>query len=299
MDAEIRAALEAGILQINVESVAELAEVDAIAASLGLRAPVALRINPDVDANTHAKIATGKSENKFGIDLGHAGEAFARAAALANIELTGIAVHIGSQLTELRPFRSAFGRVAGLVAALRDDGIEIRRLDLGGGLGIAYERETPPEPAEYAGVLVTRVVRVKEGISHRFVVVDAGMNDLLRPALYDAYHGIEPVAEPAPEAALTPAEVVGPVCETADTFASERPLPPLAPGELLAVESAGAYGAVMASSYNTRPPAPEVMVRGAEFAVIRPRASLEDLLARDRLPDWLAGEEAAVRLRKA
>lgn len=322
---EIRAALEAGILQINVESAPELAEVDAIARGLGRSAPVALRINPDVPADTHAKIATGRSENKFGIDLGHARETFAKAQALANVELQGIAIHIGSQLVDLRPFRSAFRRIAGLVTALRGDGVAIRRLDLGGGLGIRYARETPPEPADYAaliaeffapfgcelvlepgrylvgeaGVLVTRVVRVKEGISHTFMIVDAGMNDLLRPALYDAYHRITPVAEPAPNAPLSPVEVVGPVCETADTFARDRPLPPLASGDLLAVESAGAYGAVMASPYNTRPPAPEVMVKGAEFAVIRARSSFDALVARDRLPGWLAGESPPARLKKA
>lgn len=324
-DAEIAAALEAGILQINVESVAELADVDRIAGERGTRAPVALRINPDVEANTHAKIATGKSENKFGIDLGHAREAFARAAALAHVEVEGIAVHIGSQLTELEPFRAAFARVAALAEALRGDGVPVGRLDLGGGLGITYERETPPEPAAYAalvaevlgplgcelvlepgrflvadaGVLATRVVRVKEGISHSFVIVDAAMNDLMRPALYDAYHAIRPVAEPAADAPRVPVEVVGPVCETADTFASERPLPPLGAGDLLVIESAGAYGAVMASGYNSRLPAPEVLVRGDAFAVVRPRPGYRDLLARDRLPDWLEGAAPAVRLRKA
>ncbi len=324
-DPEIRAALEAGILQINAESSAEIAEIDSIARSLGRKAPVALRINPDVAANTHAKIATGGSENKFGIDLGHAREAFAQAQKLANVELQGIAIHIGSQLTDLRPFRSAFRRIAGLITALRGDGIAVRRLDLGGGRGIRYQRETPPEPADYAaliaeffgllgcelvlepgrylvgeaGVLVSRIVRIKEGISHKFIIVDAAMNDLIRPALYDAYHRIAPVVEPAPKAPLTPADVVGPVCETADTFAKDRPLPPLEPGDLLAVESAGAYGAVMASHYNTRPPAPEVMVKGAEFAVIRARPSLDELVARDRLPAWLAGEWPPVRLKKA
>jgi diaminopimelate decarboxylase len=324
-DSEIRAALEAGILQVNVESMAELFDVDRLARALGVRAPVALRINPDIDVNTHAKIATATSETKFGIDLGHAREAFARAAGLAGIAVQGIAVHIGSQLTELDPFRSAFRCVAELTEALRGDGIEVRRLDLGGGLGITYDRETPPEPADYAalvaellgplgcelvlepgrclvgnaGVLVTRVVRVKEGITHRFVIVDSGMNDLLRPALYDAYHRITPVAEPAAGASLTPVEVVGPVCETGDSFASDRALPSLGAGDLLAIESAGAYGAVMASSYNTRPPAPEVLVRGTDFAVVRPRPGCDEMLARDRLPDWLSGGSPRARLKKA
>lgn len=316
--AEIEAALEAGILQINVESEAELADIDRLARKIGKQAPVALRVNPDVEPNTHAKIATGLAENKFGIDLGHAREAYARAAGLSGLALQGLAVHIGSQLTELAPFREAFGRLAALVSDLKARGLPVARLDLGGGLGIVYHRESPPSVRDYAaavaetvgglgcellfepgrflvaeaGVLVARVVRIKEGIRHRFVIVDAGMNDLLRPALYDAYHPILPVNEPPEEAELAPVEVVGPVCETADTFARNRPLPPLAAGDLLVIGACGAYGAVMASPYNSRLPAPETMVNGAQFAVIRPRPDYDALLGRDRLPDWAAGRRS-------
>ncbi len=318
-EAEIEAALKAGILQLNVESEAELEEVDAVARRLKKRAPVAIRVNPDVAANTHAKIATGKSENKFGIDLGHAREAYARAARLPNIVLQGLAVHIGSQVTELAPFSEAFSRLALLARDLKADGLPVKRLDLGGGLGIAYGGERVPaacdyaaliaeivgglgcdlvfEPGRYlvaeAGVLATKVVRVKDGITHRFVIVDAGMNDLLRPALYEAYHAVLPVREPASKAKLAPVEIVGPVCESTDTFARERRLPPLARGDLLAITTAGAYGAVMASQYNSRPLVPEAMVNGREFAVIRARPDLESLLARDRLPDWAAAKTAA------
>ncbi|MGB8275674.1 MAG: diaminopimelate decarboxylase [Alphaproteobacteria bacterium] len=324
-EGEIGFALETGILQLNVESVAELVDMDRVAARLGRRAPVALRINPDVETDTHAKIATGKSENKFGIDLGHAKEAYARAASLAGIDVQGLAVHIGSQLTSLEPFRNAFGRLARLVAELRADGLRVARLDLGGGLGITYRDEHPPEPSDYAamiaetlghlgceivlepgrylvaeaGVLVTRVIRLKDGITHRFVIVDAAMNDLVRPALYDAYHGIRPVEEPDPSAAPAAVEVVGPVCETGDTFARERTLPPLAAGDLLAISAAGAYGAVMASTYNARLLVPEVMVKKDRFAVIRPRPGYEDLLGRDRLPDWEQAKRTARRLKEA
>ena len=313
-ESEMQSALEADILQLNVESEAEIADIERVAERMGKRAPVAIRVNPDVAANTHAKIATGKAENKFGIDLDHAAGAYARAARSPHLSVTGLAVHIGSQLTELAPFGEAFGRLATLARELKADGLPIERLDLGGGLGVVYENERPPDAAQYAamikeilgglgcalifepgryltaeaGVLVTRIVRIKDGVSHRFVIVDAGMNDMMRPALYEAAHAILPVRAPASGAPLSPVEIVGPVCETADTFARERRMPPLATGELLAILAAGAYGAVMASGYNARPLIPEVMVNGAEYAVIRPRARAEDLMARDRVPNWAA-----------
>ncbi len=314
---EITAALDAGILQFNVESLAELRLLNQLAAERGRRAPVALRVNPDVDARTHAKISTGKSENKFGIDLGHAAAVAAEARSLPGIELAGLAVHIGSQLGELDPYRQAFARVAGLVGELREAGIELRRLDLGGGLGIAYGDEAAPSLADYAaiaratvgqlglplifepgrrlvgnaGLLVTRVIHVKEGVSRNFVIVDAAMNDLLRPALYDAYHAIVPVREPAADAPARRIDIVGPICESADIFAEQRPLPPVAAGDLLAICSVGAYGAVMSSTYNLRLPAPEVMVRDHEFAIVRPRPTYSDILDRDRLPEWLSAGE--------
>ncbi|HYG86527.1 MAG TPA: diaminopimelate decarboxylase [Azospirillum sp.] len=311
---EMRAALEAGIYQLNVESVPELEALSEVAAAMGVTAPVAIRVNPDVDAKTHAKIATGKKENKFGIDWDHAREVYAKAAALPGIAPVGIAVHIGSQLTDLSPFRAAFERVVELLHTLRADGIDIRRLDLGGGLGIRYRDETPPDLREYAGmvrsitgnlgchvtlepgralvgdagILVSKVIYLKHGLARRFLIVDAAMNDLIRPSLYDAYHAIKPVAEPAPDVEPVPVDVVGPVCETGDTFALQRPLPPLKSDDLIAFCSAGAYGAVMASSYNTRPLAPEVLVSGESFAVIRPRPKLEDLLDLERMPEWLS-----------
>lgn len=313
--AEMAAGLDAGILQFNVESVAELEMLNQVALGRGRRAPVALRINPDVDAATHAKITTGTAENKFGIDLAQARTAFGIAAGMAAIEVVGAAVHIGSQLTDLAPFRGAFAKVAALAESLREAGHAIRRIDVGGGLGIAYADERPPALAEYAallrewfgglgvglicepgrliaaeaGALVTRVLYVKEGARRRFVIVDAAMNDLLRPALYDAYHPILPVTEPRSDAPLRPYDVVGPVCESADRLAEGRPLPPLKAGDLLAIGFAGAYGAVMASSYNTRLPAPEVMVRGGEWAIVRPRPDYNVIIGQDRLPHWLAG----------
>ena len=309
---EIDAALGAGIAQINVESESELMMVGNCARTRGVVAAVALRVNPDVDADTHKKISTGKMEDKFGIDLPHAHDLYARAAAIEGVTPIGLAVHIGSQMTRLDPFREAFSRIAALVGELRDGGLEVTRLDLGGGLGIVYEGEIPPgiegyaalvrkviaplgcdllfEPGRWlvgnAGVLVTRVIRIKEGLSRRFVVVDAGMNDLLRPALYDARHRILLLDEAAPDAEESPADVVGPVCETGDSFAVARPLPPLAEGDLLAICSAGAYGAVMASTYNCRPLVPEVMVRGKAHAVVRPRQEFDALLAMERTPCW-------------
>ncbi len=313
--AEMRAALEAGIHQINVESIPEVEALSEVATSLGVVAPIAFRVNPDVDAKTHAKISTGKKENKFGIDYDHAREVYAQAAKLPGIKPVSIAVHIGSQLTDLAPFRAAYERVAALLHVLREDGHDIRRLDLGGGLGITYKNERPPELADYAamvrsltgnlgcritlepgrslvgnaGILVSSVIFVKQGLHRKFVIVDAAMNDLIRPALYEAYHGIVPVREPDPTAPTEPFDVVGPVCESGDTFALQRLLPPMGADDLVAFLSAGAYGAVMSSSYNTRPLIPEVLVNGDQFAVIRPRPSVEDMLKAERVPDWLNG----------
>ena len=312
--AEIEFALAHDVHQINVESLPELAVVSQVAEAMGKVATIAIRANPDVDARTHAKISTGKKENKFGIDLAHIPDAFRRATQLPNLRPVGIAVHIGSQLTELAPFEAAFARVVALASALRGEGFEVSRLDLGGGIGIRYRDETPPgieayaamvkrltdglgvslafEPGRFlvgnAGALVSRVLYVKEGLARRFVILDAGMNDLLRPALYDAWHEIVPLAAPAAGTGREPADVVGPVCETGDTFTMARSLPPLAAGDFVALLSAGAYGAVMSSGYNSRLAAPEVLVRGAEFAVIRPRPGYEAVLAQDRLPEWLA-----------
>jgi len=308
------AALDAGIAQFNVESLPELEQLNEVALSMGKRARISLRVNPDVDARTHAKISTGKKENKFGVPWSRARDIYARAAGLSGIRVVGVDVHIGSQLTDLGPFREAFSRVVDLVAMLRGEGHDIRRLDLGGGLGIPYEAgdAPPPHPDHYAalvreltqpldceiilepgrliagnaGVLVSRVIYVKEGESRRFVILDAAMNDLLRPSLYDAYHEIIPLNQPTDDQ-RAPVDVVGPVCETGDVFAKARPMPPLAAGDYVAILSAGAYGAVMASAYNSRPLVPEVLVRGSDYAVIRPRPSVADLIAQDRLPPWL------------
>ncbi|WP_116132452.1 diaminopimelate decarboxylase [Tropicimonas sp. IMCC34043] len=312
---EMRAALAAGIRQFNVESEPELEVLSALAASMGVTAPVAIRVNPDVDAHTHAKIATGKSENKFGIPIARARQVYAHAAALPGIEVVGIDVHIGSQLTELQPFEQAYTKLAELTAVLRADGHSIRRLDLGGGLGIPYTRANtaPPLPADYgamvarvlggldveveiepgrliagnAGILVTSVIYLKSGEGRDFLIVDAAMNDLIRPSMYDAHHDIVAVTEPAPGIEQAPFDIVGPVCETGDTFARGRAMPPLAPADLVAFRSAGAYGAVMSSEYNSRPLIPEVLVSGDQFAVIRERPSLEEMLQRDNIPGWL------------
>jgi diaminopimelate decarboxylase len=314
---EMHQALTAGIYQFNVESEPELLALDEVARELNRRAPITLRINPDVDAKTHAKITTGTAETKFGIPFAHARAAYARAAALKNIEIVGIDVHIGSQLTDLEPFAAAFEKVADLTRTLRADGHSITRLDLGGGLGVPYENNNmpPPDPTAYgkvvarvteglgcrlifepgrliaanAGVLVSKVLYVKQGDAKTFLILDAGMNDLIRPALYDAHHEIVAVAEPEAGAARVPYDVVGPVCETSDLFAAARPLPELKSGDLVAILSAGAYGATMASSYNARPPAPEVLVSGEEWAIVRPRLRHDDLIGQDKLPDWLDG----------
>ena len=314
--AEMALALHHGIRQFNVESEPELVALSEVASGMGAVAPVAIRVNPDVDARTHAKIATGKSENKFGIPIARARAVYAAAAALPGIAIVGIDVHIGSQLTELAPYEAAFSKVAELTVALRADGHEIRRLDLGGGLGIPYRRsnETPPLPFDYgevirrtvghlgceidiepgrliagnAGILLARVIYRKHGEGRDFLIVDAAMNDLVRPAMYDAWHDIVPVAEPPAGVEMTPIDVVGPVCETGDTFARARPLPPLAAGDLVAFRSAGAYGAVMASEYNSRPLVPEVLVHGDHYAVVRTRPSFDEMLERDTIPDWLS-----------
>ncbi|MBM3486075.1 MAG: diaminopimelate decarboxylase [Alphaproteobacteria bacterium] len=312
-EAEMEFALRAGIGQFNVESEPEMIALSRIATRLGLVATVALRINPDVDAGSHAKITTGRKENKFGIDLAHAADVFRRGAALPGLAVRGLAVHIGSQLLDVAPFRAAFDVVGTLARALRNGGHPIDRLDFGGGIGITYRDEPLPDLALYAaiareaadglgcrlvfepgrflvgnaGVLLTRVLYVKDGVSQRFVIVDAAMNDLIRPTLYDAYHGIDPVLAPAPGAPLDPVDVVGPVCETGDLFAAQHVLPPVAAGALLVIRSAGAYGAVMASEYNSRPLVPEVLVKGGHYAVVRPRPTYESMLGLDRMPDWL------------
>ena len=312
---EMRLALTEGIRQFNVESEPELRALSEVATSLGVTAPVTLRVNPDVDAKTHAKIATGKAENKFGVPIARAREVYAEAAALPGIEVVGVDVHIGSQLTDLAPFEAAFTKVAELVEALRGDGHDIRRLDLGGGLGIPYRRanEAPPLPFDYgavirrtvghlgceieiepgrlvagnAGLLVSSVIWRKAGDGRDFLILDAAMNDLIRPAMYDAWHDIVPVEEPPAGVDLAEIDVVGPVCETGDTFARARALPPLDSGDLVAFRSAGAYGAVMASEYNTRPLVPEVLVQGDHFAVVRARPSFDEMLDRDTIPPWI------------
>ncbi len=312
---EMAAALKAGVLQINVESAPELEMLSGVAASLGIEARLAIRVNPDVDALTHEKIATGKSENKFGVDWADVPGVCARAVELPGLRVTGVAVHIGSQILDLEPFRRAYGMVVDLVGTLRAEGHGIEHLDLGGGLGIPYGDEQPPGPQEYgdmvkaiaggldckiffepgrliagnAGILVTRVVRIKGGAARSFVVVDAAMNDLMRPTLYNAHHVIVPAVEAPDGAKPMEVEVVGPVCETGDTFGAQRLPPGTAEGDLLVIRTAGAYGAVMASAYNTRPLVPEVMVNGADYTVIRERITIDDMLSRETLPDWLAG----------
>ena len=312
---EIRAALSGGIRQFNIESEPEMLAISQVATSLGVTAPVTIRVNPDVDARTHEKIATGKSENKFGIPIARAREVYALAAGLPGLEVIGIDVHIGSQLVELEPFEQAYKKVAELTRTLRADGHDIRRLDLGGGLGIPYTRsnEAPPLPLDYgalikrsvegldveveiepgrliagnAGLLVSSVIYLKEGEGRNFLILDAAMNDLVRPSMYSAHHDIDPVIEPAPGTERAAFDIVGPVCESGDTFAKGRELTPLAAGDLVAFRSAGAYGAVMASEYNTRPLIPEVLVKGDQFAVIRPRPTFDEMINRDIVPEWL------------
>ncbi len=312
---EVRLALEGGIRQVNVESEPEMRMLSEVAVSMGVEVPITVRVNPDVDAQTHAKIATGKSENKFGIPIAKARAVYAEAAALPGLRVIGIDVHIGSQLTQLAPYGQAYAKVAELTRQLRADGHEITRLDLGGGLGIPYTRsnEAPPLPTEYgqlvqetvgdlgceieiepgrliagnAGILVSRVIYVKEGEGRNFLILDGAMNDLIRPAMYEAHHDIVPVIEPVPGVEQVAYDVVGPVCESGDTFAKGRLMPPLAAGDLVAFRSAGAYGAVMASEYNTRPLVPEVMVKDDQFSVIRERPTFDEIINRDTIPEWL------------
>jgi len=313
---EMKLALEGGIRQFNVESEPEMVRLNEVALSLGVVAPITVRVNPDVDAKTHAKIATGKSENKFGIPIAKAREVYAEAASMDGLKVVGIDVHIGSQLTELEPYRLAFQKVAELTEVLRGDGHEIIRLDLGGGLGIPYERsnEAPPLPFDYgqvvketvghlgceieiepgrliagnAGLMVSEVIYVKEGEGRKFLILDAAMNDLIRPAMYEAHHDIVPVIEPEVGVEPEPFDIVGPVCESGDTFAKERLMPAVGEGALVAFRSAGAYGAVMSSEYNSRPMIPEILVHGDQFAVIRARPSFDEMLNRDTIPEWLA-----------
>jgi diaminopimelate decarboxylase len=313
--AEMEMIVQGGVRQVNVESEPEMVLLDKVARAHGKKIPITIRVNPDVDAKTHAKIATGKSENKFGIPITKARDVYAMAAKLEGLEIVGIDVHIGSQLTDLEPFGLAYRKVAELTETLRADGHDIRRLDLGGGLGIPYVRgnEAPPLPADYgalikrevghlgceveiepgrlivgnAGLLVSSVIYVKEGEGRNFLILDAAMNDLIRPAMYDAHHDIVPVQEPKAGADYADFDVVGPVCETGDTFARNRALQRLEDGDLVAFRSAGAYGAVMASEYNSRPLIPEVLVKGDQFAVIRPRPTLEEMINRDTIPLWL------------
>ena len=313
--AEMRQVIEGGIRQVNVESEPEHAALSEVATTLGATVPIAVRVNPDVDAKTHAKIATGKSENKFGIPIARAREVYSMAARLPGLQVVGIDMHIGSQLTDLDPYRQAYAKMAELCHALRGDGHAIMRLDMGGGLGIPYRRDNtaPPLPLEYgqvirdavgdlgceieiepgrnivgnAGILLSEVVFLKHGEGRDFLILDAAMNDLIRPAMYDAHHDIVPVIRPEVGAPVAPVDVVGPVCETGDTFARGVDLPRLGAGDLVAFRSAGAYGAVMASEYNSRPLVPEVLVAGDRYAVIRPRPTIDEMLARDAIPPWL------------
>lgn len=312
---EMRIALEGGIRQFNVESEPEMAVLNEVALSLGVVAPITVRVNPDVDAKTHAKIATGKKGNKFGIPISRARDVYKYAASLKGLAVVGIDVHIGSQLTDLEPFETAYLKVAELTAQLRADGHDIRRLDLGGGLGIPYERSNtaPPLPVEYgevirntvgdlgceieiepgrfiagnAGVLVSTVIYVKSGEDRDFLILDSGMNDLIRPAMYESYHDIIPLIEPKAGAEPATYDVVGPICESGDTFAKHRTMAAVKDRDIVAFRSAGAYGAVMASEYNSRPLIPEVLVQGDQFAVIRARPSYDEMINRDTIPEWL------------
>jgi diaminopimelate decarboxylase len=311
--AEMALALEGGLFQFNLESVSEADMLSQVALSMGRTAPVGFRVNPDVAAGSHAKISTGAAHNKFGVAAGDALEAYARARDLPGLDVRGVAVHIGSQLTSLEPLEAAFGKIGELIRRLRAQGHEIRTADLGGGLGVAYDPSAPPppSPSDYgamvrrvagdwgvrlifepgriivgnAGVLLTRVIRVKPGPSHPFVILDAAMNDLLRPSLYDAWHAIEAVV-PTGERMI--ADIVGPICETGDTFALARTIDRVAGGELMIIRTSGAYAATMASTYNSRPLPPEVLVKGSEWAVVRERQDIDALTQADKVPAWLA-----------
>ncbi|NNE22006.1 MAG: diaminopimelate decarboxylase [Rhizobiales bacterium] len=311
---EMSYALRQGIACFNVESEPELELLSEVALRLGTRAVVSIRVNPDVDAKTHAKISTGKSENKFGIPYLKAEQVYAHAATLEGLEVAGVDMHIGSQITDLGPYEQAYRLMAELVVRLREQGHNIRHVDLGGGLGVPYRgtNDIPPHPSEYAdmvkrtlgdldctlvmepgrmiagnaGILVTRVIYMKEGDGRNFVVTDAAMNDLIRPTLYDAFHELQPVKQPAEDAKIITADVVGPVCETGDYLAQQRDLPVMQAGDLLAVLTAGAYGAVQSGTYNTRPLVPEVLVHGDRFAIVRPRQTYDQLIGLDHLADW-------------
>ena len=312
---ELALAVDEGILCVNVESEPELELLSSIAAGKGRVIDISVRVNPDIDARTHAKIATGKSENKFGIPISRARAVYAQAGKLPGLRVAGVDMHIGSQITELAPFDDAFALLSDFVRTLRADGHAIAHVDLGGGLGIPYREddEPPPHPEAYAamvkratrdlgcklifepgrllvgnaGILVTRVLYLKEGEGKTFVIVDAGMNDLMRPTLYEAHHDIRPVREPRADAVRITADVAGPVCESGDFLALERDMVAPRPGDLLAVMTAGAYGAVQAGTYNTRALVPEVLVRENEWALVRPRLEVSALIALDRLPPWL------------
>lgn len=313
--AEIDAALDAGIFCINIESVPELHQVSECAAAKGMDAPVSFRINPDIDAKTHAKISTGKASDKFGIPWAEAGNVYALAASLPGIRITGIDMHIGSQITELQPFDEAFSRLGDLIRQLRGDGHTIDHVDLGGGLGIPYKNDNtpPPDPAAYsevvkkhvrtldcevifepgrliagnAGVLVGAVIYVKESGGKTFLIADTAMNDLIRPTLYEAWHEIRPVIQPDEKTAYVTGDLVGPVCETGDYIAKDRNLPKMKKNDLFAIGSAGAYGAVQSGTYNSRLLVPEVLVRGREFHIVRPRTTVEELIGLDSIPPWL------------
>ena len=317
---ELAAAVKAGIAQINVESEPELEALDRIAQAAGRRQRIVLRINPDVDARTHEKISTGKKGDKFGIPYSDAPAVYARAAAMAGVEPVGLALHIGSQLIDLSPYRVAYGRLSGLVQDLRRDGLSVTALDLGGGIGITYKDEAPPSLDDYAnivfdtvgnlgcrlaiepgrsivasaGVLLSRVIYRKKiggktGGANDILILDAGMNDLMRPSMYGAYHPITAVREPAPGVAMTMVDVVGPVCETGDTFARGRALPPLDTDDLVAFGAAGAYCASMSSTYNARPLAAEILVHGDSYDVVRRRQSIDAMFADEHMPDWVSG----------
>ncbi len=314
-EAEMAVALEAGILQFNVESAPELARLSAVAQAMGASASVAIRVNPNVDAKTHRKITTGKSENKFGVELAEARDLALGARRLKGVRIEALSTHIGSQITDVTPYRAAFRRVADLAKTLRADGVPLTRLDFGGGLGVVYRDETPLDLEAYAdavraamkgtgfglvlepgrwlvadaGVLLARVEYVKQGSAKRFAILDAAMNDLLRPTLYEAWMPIEPVAKPRAGRKHV-YDVVGPVCESGDYLALGRTLPALAEGDIVAIRQAGAYGSVMSSTYNARPLAPELLVKGSKIAVIRERQSVEELIGLDRLADWQDGK---------
>lgn len=311
---EMEQALTAGIKMFNVESLPELYVLNEVADRMGLAAPITFRVNPDVTAGGHEKISTGKKENKFGIAWSRAEDAYAQAAALPGIEVVGVDVHIGSQIDDLAPFEAAIEKVGALINRLRSAGHNIRVFDIGGGLGIPYgdNSRTPPPPSEYgalvrrltadldvqmvfepgrmiagnSGVLLSEVLYVKEGEDRHFLVIDAAMNDLLRPALYEAFHDIEPIKTPGPDYASATYDIVGPICESGDTFAKAREMPAVRAGDLVVIHSAGAYGAAQSSQYNTRPLVPEVMVRGDEYRIIRERPRIEDILKTERLADW-------------